>query len=242
MEQTLFGRLLAFWQAGAPQDGWTEGIGFWQRLRSLTGVAVAEERQALRQTPLRAAENAAVEKRMDSVEKKAFWQRRTEGETMTQGNSLLLRQTADAEGLQEGVAGDKTIENLRQTAKKGKMELPQGEEPVAEAKRQESGLFSAAFWEPDTTQEETEQRSEKFWKTEPTATEEKRKKRLPLGEKPTKKEDDTAAVQERIPMAEKITAEQKEPMAQAIDVDALMRQFAQRLWEVREGASRRRYR
>lgn len=235
-EKNLFGRLMDFWLGGAPQESLGRGIGFWQRVRGLLSGDAEQPENGRLAAQMQAAE--AAEKRNSPAEAENFWQKGLREAKAAESEGTIFRRGREDAPLAEPRRARQAAE---MQASAGKTELPMGEEVVAGGKGKENGFFSAAFWKAEKSERQEGLRAISFLRQEPTALEEDRKS-IPLGEEPAKKEktEKTEAVAEAILRTEPILREEK--AADAIDIDGLMRQFAQRLWEAREGASRRSYR
>lgn len=247
-EWRIFGRLLDFWQEGAPQDGLSGGIGFWRRLRRLTGTTTAEPERGNLRAALWDAENSAAT--TDALaQESAFWQKKAQTTMAAIGGRLFLHKEEAEEPMAIQSAAGKMEKRLRQAKKwsTGVPMLPKGAavaEKIEEGRSEQvngKGLFSAAFWERRKAERQAGLRTMPILREEPL-TDAGEKKRIPLGEEQMKKAAETPAAQEMTAMERQERMIPAEKAADTIDIDALMHQFAQRLWEEREGASRKRYR
>lgn len=235
-EKSLFGRLMDFWLGGAPQEDLAGGIGFWQRMRRLLGGTAEKQENGKLAAKMQAAE--AAEKRSRTAEAESLWQKGLREAKAAENEGTIFQEGREDAPLAEPRRAQKAAE---MQANAGKTEPTMGEEVVAGGKRKESGIFSAALWKAEGNERQEGLRAFSFWRQEPAAAGAERKS-IPLGEETAKKEkkEKTDAAEEPILRTEPILREER--AADAIDIDALMRQFAQRLWEAREGASRRSYR
>lgn len=249
---SIFARLLAFWQRGEPQTMTGTRLHFWRKARESAqgdaGEGVAAERKRFweRGAALaRAAEEnertaagiflrqSAAGLREDAQPMTALWQEEKDAE-MAGELRFSLPETA-----KEQIFALPTEDEAQNEGTLAAREKTAAAETAQKRKTEQDGLFSARLWQGEKAAEEGErQRLFAMPAAEAARTE---RRLIPAGEKKEEKAAPRITAEEVSRWASPRAAEEKAEAAQTIDVDALMRQFAQRLWQEREGSSRKRY-
>ncbi len=237
---TLFGRLLAFWQGMEPQEENQSGIGFWQRMRGYLYRDREEADGVNGQSFQREKQEVLLKQneKTESIDNKTFWQKKIADaedvqrrNTFVQEKQMFLEEKGKTDAaFAEGQLGKNNDRISGEMITEVSSVQPK---PRREAEKK------ALLWGMERSEPENAV-GISFWNTE--ALQEDRKRQiLPLLEK-TKKQDIPILLKDANKTAETAGITEDEKTESTIDIDRLMRQFAQRLWEEREGCGRRRYR
>lgn len=249
---SIFARLLAFWQGGEPQTATATRLHFWRKARERAqgdaGEAVVAERKGFWERGAALTEAAeenertaaggflrqsAAGLREDAQPMTALWQEDEGAETAGELRFSLpgtVKERFFALPTEDEAQDEGTLAAREKTA---------AAETAQERKPTQGAWLSARLWQGEKAAEEGErQRLFAMPAAEVTRTE---RRSIPFGEKKEEKAAPRITAEEVSQGASPKAAEVKAEAAQTIDVDALMRQFAQRLWQEREGSSRKRY-
>lgn len=248
---SIFARLLAFWQGGEPQTTTATRLHFWRKARERAqgdaGEAVVAERKRFweRGAALtRAAEEnertaaggflrrSAAGLREDAQPMTALWQ--DEGAEAAGELHFSLPGTA-----KERLFALPTEDEAQDEGTLAAREKTAAAETAQKRKTEQDGLFSARLWQGEKAAEEGER--QRFFAMPVAEVARTERRLIPFGEKKEEKAAPRITAEEVSQGAAPKAAQEKAEAAQTIDVDALMRQFAQRLWQEREGSSRKRY-
>ncbi len=249
---SIFARLLAFWQGGEPQTTTATRLHFWRKARERAqgdaGEGVVAERKRFWE---RGAELTQETEENERTAAGGFLRQSTAGlREDAQPRTALWQEDENAKMAGEmhfslpGTAKERlfvlsTEDEAQDEGTLAAREKTAAAEMAQERKPAQDGLFSARLWQGETAAEEGErQRLFALPAAEATRTE---RQLIPFGERKEERAAPRITAEEVSQSVSPKAAEEKAEAAQTIDVDALMRQFAQRLWQEREGSSRKKY-